>query len=188
MKTKLSLILITASLILPAHAADKKKKAPAPKSTYDLVVDGTKKLAKLDFKKKTDYPKGEDIVLDTVPELEKFEKVSAKDQQRIPLFEAIVAFAREGGPFDGESQLTGFLADWTAQHKELKTAFDSQLTKFPSATKLDKCKTERLKNTVQEASCLAAAGLASGNDPADAKMETKAKSCVPAFNFEACLK
>ena len=188
MKTKLGLILISAALAFPALSAEKKKKAPAPKSTYDLVVAGTQKLAKLDFKKKADYPKGEDIVLDTIPQFEKFEKVSAKDQQRIPLFEAFVAFAREGGPFDGESQLTGFLSDWTSQHKELKTSFEAQLGKFPAATKVEKCKTERLKHAVEEASCLAAAGLASGNDPADAKMETKAKACVPAFNFESCLK
>lgn len=178
--------ILIAALALPTFAAKTKK--PAPKSTYDLVVDGTKKLAKLDFKKKTDYPKGEDIVLDTIPEFEKFEKVSPKDLQRTALFEALVAFAREGGPFDGESQLTGFLSDWTSQHKDLKASFEAQLTKLPAATKADKCKTERLKHGVEEASCLAAAGLASGSDPADAKMETKAKACVPSFNFETCLK
>lgn len=187
MKLTMCLALITA-LALPAHAAEKKKKVAAPKSTYDLVTDGTQKLARLDFRKKADYPKGEDVVLDVLPALGKFEKISAKDQQRIPLFGAIVGFAREGGPFDGESQLSGYLAQWTAHDKELKATFNAQLAKFPAATKVDKCKTERLRHGVEEAACLETAGLASGNDPADAKMETKAKACVPAFNFEACLK
>lgn len=185
MKRLLALGLMMTMVSAGAMAAGKAKTDKCADCTKAQQL--TSDLKKLNYSKDTDRLKGNEKAVAAASELEKFEKLSKKDANRLKLFGDLLVLSREAGPFDGESQTSQVLSDLVQKDVDLKKAYDSYVASVKTGSKAEQCKTAQLDKTVSSMICLDKAGV-KGQDLATAKDPAKAKTCSLSFNYESCLK
>lgn len=147
----------------------------------------TRELKSLNYSKDADRLKGNEKAVAAAAELEKFQKISKKDANRMKLFNDLLVLSREAGPFDGESQVSQVLTDVVQSDADLKKAYDAYIGSVKAGSKAEQCKTAQLDKAVSSNICLDKAGV-KGQDLATAKDPAKAKTCSLTFNYETCLK
>ena len=163
--------------------------ASAACPTCDAATKLTKELKALNYASEADRSKGGLLALDAVKTFEQATKLPKKDA-RSKAFSSALPMVREAAPYDGESQLAELLAATIKADAKLKAEYEGYMKSLPkktAANKADACKTEQLKASVDEVLCRMGAGV-KGQDPASAKMQADAKSCIRPFNFEECSK
>jgi hypothetical protein len=156
----------------------------------DANMKMTKEFQALNYKIEADRSKGGLLAIEAAKSLESFSKLSKKDANRAKTFSSILPLAREAAAYDGEAQMAELLAGAIKDDAKLKRAYDNYLKALPKkspSNKVDSCKTEQLKASVDEITCRTSAGV-KGQDPADAKQAASAQKCVKPFNFEDCIK
>lgn len=177
-----SILLITA-IIFPALAFAAKSSC----KDCDKLNSLTEKASKLSPQKEEDRIKGLDLILEAQPLLIKLDESKDKTKMSEELFKSVVSFAREAVLFDDESQLAGFLGEWTQSNEKLKKQFDAISKNFSSKPALNSCKNQRLLAGVEEVACLTKAKIGP-EDKGINSADRASEKCMRPFDLEACLK
>lgn len=182
-KNNFRLILATIAVSALSSSAFAEKTCGECK-TLDAAIQS---IEKLDAKKKDDLIQGIDLIQSSMNSFSKFDEQKAKTASKATLFPKLLTFSMKAIPFDGESQLTGFVGEWIEKDKVLRKDFDDFLKALPVKSTQDKCLKLRFEKRVEEQACLVREEMTPQDLAKEDSGKKKQPSCVQKFDFEACL-
>jgi|GEM_PF-5876431 len=160
-------------------------KACSDCKTLDAAIQA---IQKLDASKKEDLIQGVDLIQNSINSFSNFDEQKSKTAAKDTLFPKLLDFAMKAIPFDGESQLTGFVGEWVEKDKTLRKDFEGFLKALPTKSIQDKCLKLRFEKRVEEQACQVREGMTPLDSAKADEGKKKNVSCVQQFNFEECLK
>jgi hypothetical protein len=168
--------------------------ASSPCSMCDQIDSVTKILQTLNFSNPDEASKGEhEVQALAVPLLQKFDRISKKDPNRIMIFNSLLALTQVAQLYDGEGQLTNALVTKIQSEPTLKVAYAKYANGLPTSPGIQGyCTAQLLQIAVNTDICHINAGVI-GQDTTSSQQTSNVERCIQlsntkfaGFDFASC--